>query len=75
MKEFIQLTYSFCFLACLLDGGHIIKLRRLLTVYIKQLSYFYNKTLCIFHDNRAYTFADMFASISAGFKAVVYFAE
>lgn len=23
MKEFIQLTYSFCFLACLLDGGHI----------------------------------------------------
>ena len=24
MKEFIQLTYSFCFLACLLDGGHII---------------------------------------------------
>ncbi|MBQ8523606.1 MAG: hypothetical protein IJ457_03175, partial [Clostridia bacterium] len=23
MKEFIQLTYSFCFLACLLDRGHI----------------------------------------------------
>jgi len=26
MKEFIQLTFSFCFLVCLLDRGHIISI-------------------------------------------------
>ena len=37
MKEFIQLTYSFCFLACLLDGGHINQASAMFFLFIFHL--------------------------------------